>query len=235
MRRHYLVWAIALLAALGFGTAAAQAAGPAADYKLDPEYTSASPDGATTIEQYSKEDPNGGSLWQFWARRGDKLALLDREDADYPAGFRFTNDSQWLMRMQKTGSGEATLYLYWLRYDDTVATTPKPIGDLAWDFFNSRPESRRIMKPDFHMVAGLAKGTEENYRWLRVRWPDNRYIVIMLSGEVSPNGRHGQIRSVDGWRCRYELLTGKFDVPASFAKNNAKAIVRQYIGRHVRP
>jgi hypothetical protein len=131
------------------------------------------------------------------------------------------------VRMQKTGSGEATLYVYWLRPDDSVATTPKPLGDLAWDYFNSRPESRRIMKPDFHFVATLVKGTEENYRWLGVQWPDNRYIVITLSGEVSPNGRHGQILSLNGWRCRYELQTGKFDVPASFAKNNAKAIARQ--------
>ncbi|MGY3032660.1 hypothetical protein ACVIIV_001830 [Bradyrhizobium sp. USDA 4354] len=29
-----------------------------------------------------------------------------------PAGFRFTDDSQWLVRMQKTGSGEQDLYLY---------------------------------------------------------------------------------------------------------------------------
>jgi hypothetical protein len=30
---------------------------------------------------------------------------------------------------------------------------------------------------------------------------------------------------VNGWRCRYDLQTGKFDVPALFSANNAKAIV----------
>jgi hypothetical protein len=29
---------------------------------------------------------------------------------------------------------------------------------------------------------------------------------------------------VRGWRCRYDLATGRFDVPASFARYNAKAI-----------
>jgi hypothetical protein len=38
----------------GIGTAAAQPAGPAAGYKIDPEFTKTSPDGAIMIEQYAK-------------------------------------------------------------------------------------------------------------------------------------------------------------------------------------
>jgi hypothetical protein len=30
---------------------------------------------------------------------------------------------------------------------------------------------------------------------------------------------------VRGWRCRYDLQTGKFDVPALFSSDNAKAVV----------
>jgi hypothetical protein len=30
---------------------------------------------------------------------------------------------------------------------------------------------------------------------------------------------------VHGWRCRYDLQTGKFDVPARFSAGNAKAVV----------
>ncbi len=30
---------------------------------------------------------------------------------------------------------------------------------------------------------------------------------------------------VHGWRCRYDLESGRFDVPALFAGNNAKAIM----------
>jgi hypothetical protein len=38
------------------GTAAAQPAGPPAGYKINPEFTKTSPDGAITIEQYENKD-----------------------------------------------------------------------------------------------------------------------------------------------------------------------------------
>jgi hypothetical protein len=119
---------------------AAQAVGPTADYKIKPEHNSTSPDGTTTVEQYAKIDADGDYTWQFWARHQDKLTLLKPEQADYAAGFRFTNDSQWLVRMQKTGSGESTLYLYRLGPQGFVPATKKPLGDLAWAYFKSRGE-----------------------------------------------------------------------------------------------
>ena len=215
---------IGLFLAAAVGVAAAQTPGPPEGYTLDAEFTEKSPDGAITIEQYAKNDPDAGYSWQFWIRRADKLSLLDPEPADYPAGFRFTNDSRWLVRTQKTGSGEASLYLYRLGAEGFVAATTKPIGDLAWDYFYSRPDARKIMKPDFHISAGLVKGVDDNYRSLGEHWPANRYLVITLWGEVEPNLRHGQLLTVRGWRCRYDLEKGTFDVPASFAQNNAKAI-----------
>ena len=30
---------------------------------------------------------------------------------------------------------------------------------------------------------------------------------------------------LNGWHCRYDLETGKFDVPAVFSANNAQAVV----------
>jgi hypothetical protein len=224
MKRNCLASAPALFLVCVIGAAAAEPAGPPTDYKIDPEYTSTSPDGATIVEQYAKTDADGNYTWQFWARRGDKLTLLKPEQQDYAAGFRFTNDSCWLVCMQKTGSGEADLYLYKLGPDGFVAATAKPLSDLAWAYFYSRPDSRKIMKPDFHIDAELLKGTDENYRWIGVDWPDSRYIVVTLSGDVSPNKRHGQIRSVRGWRCRYDLQKGAFDVPPEFKEHNVKAV-----------
>jgi hypothetical protein len=61
------------------------------------------------------------------------------------------------------------------------------------------------------------------YRSMGVTWPDSRYLVIGLSGEVDSNSRHRQIQTVGGWQCRYDLKTGKFDVPPDFAENNAKS------------
>lgn len=214
---------LVLASAVGMASAQTAAPGPAADYKIAPDLTRKSDDKSIVIEQYLKDgdDP----LWQFWIRRSDTLTLLNKEPSDYPAGFRFTNDLQWLVRMQKTGSGESTIYLYRSSPNGFVEATKKPLGDLAWAFLKSRPDWKKVMKPDFHMSVDLLKGTEESYRWLGVDWPDNRYLVFSLAGEVEPNGRHGQIVSIHGWRCRYDLQKGAFDVPAEFLKDNAKAIV----------
>jgi len=224
MNRNYWASSVGLFVACAVGAAAARTVGPPADYKIDPDHTATSPDGTTTIEQYAKIGADGSYTWQFWARYKDKLAMLKPEQPDYAAGFRFTNDSHWLVRMQKTGSGEGSLYLYKLGPEGFETATRKPLGDLAWAYFNSRPDSRKIRKPDFHIEADLVKGTDDNYRWMGVNWPDNRYLVISLSGEVSPNRRHGEIRALRGWRCRYDLQKGRFDVPPEFAQNNAEAM-----------
>jgi hypothetical protein len=217
---------LALLVSLACATGASAAppAGPPAGFAIEADYSEKSPDGATTVEQYKKPAPDESYNWQFWARRADSFSFLAPEQEDYPADFRFTNDGRWLVRMQKTGSGELTSYLYKLGPNGFESATKKPIGDLAWDFFYSRRESRKIMKPDFHMGAGLLKGTVENYRNLGVDWPENRYIVISLWGEVEPTEKHHQLTTVHGWRMRYDLRESKFDVPQTFIKNNLDAL-----------
>jgi hypothetical protein len=146
-----------------------------------------------------------------------------KPELDYSAGFRFTNDSQWLVRMQKAGAGYQDLYLYHVEKGAFVSATTKPISDLAWDFFKRSKDAKRISPPDFH-IATLVKGTEEAYRWLGVDWPDNRYLVITLSGVIEArHPKHG-VKQLSDWRCRYDLKTGKFDVPAVFAKGNAEAV-----------
>jgi len=160
-------------------------------------------------------------------RRQGTFTLLDPEPADYPAGFRFTRDLKWIVRGQKTGSGESTLYLYRLAPHGDAPPSRKPLGDLAWAFFKTRPDWRKIAKkPEYHESAGLLEGLEENYRSLGVDWPANRYILITLSGDADVKGRKPmQTSVVHGWRCRYDLQTGKFDAPELFSDHNAKAVV----------
>jgi hypothetical protein len=107
-----LAAAFALVIVCALDAVAGQPVGPPGDYQLDPEYTVKSPDGATAVEQYATTNADGNYAWQFWARRNDKLSFLGPEQQDYAASFRFTNDSRFLVRMQKIGSGEAELYLY---------------------------------------------------------------------------------------------------------------------------
>ena len=130
------------------GTAAAQPAAPPAGYKIEEQYTQKSSDGAITIEQYLNKDTDDWK-WQFWVRRQGAFTLLDPELADYPAGFRFTNDSKWLVRMQKTGSRESTLYLYRLGPQGFVPATKKPLGDLV----PSGERSRRTPSITFRRIS----------------------------------------------------------------------------------
>ena len=55
---------------------------------------------------------------------------------------------------------------------------------------------------------------------------EHRYLVIALGGDADVKGRKPmQTSVVHGWRCRYDLQTGKFDVPPLFSADNAKAVV----------
>jgi len=220
---------IGLLAACSIGVcsgAAAAPTAPPAGYNIEDQYTQKSPDGAITIEQYLNKDTDDWKF-QLWVRRQGTLTLLDPEPAEYPAGFRFTNDLKWIVRGQKTGSGESTLYLYRLTPQGYERASKKPLGDLAWAYMKTRPDWRKIVKaPEYHEAAYLLKGLEDNYRGLGVDWPANRYLLIGLSGDADVKGRKPmQTSVVNGWRCRYDLQTGKFDVPAVFSGDNAKAVV----------
>jgi hypothetical protein len=225
---------IALWLALATGVPAC-AEGPGANFKLDPHATIfTSPDKTVQVEQYFKENKDGDWLFQFWTFDSDHRhpSLLNpREDdgmAGYAAGFRFSPDSQWLVRMQKLGSGSQTLFLYRRKDDRFSPATKKPLGDLAWDYFFTTPTSKgmhRDPKNPYgldHAFVGLVRGMEENYAWMGEHWPDSRYVVVGLSFDMQ--GEDVKAPWIEGWRCVYDLKTGKFFVPPEFADDNAKAV-----------
>ncbi|MDH6260106.1 hypothetical protein [Bradyrhizobium sp. BR13661] len=216
-----------LALALMFAAAPALAAsGPPPGFVLtdNADLAFTSPDGATRLEQYMKDAGDWDVKWQVWARRGDQMTELKPEQG-YGAGFRFTADSQWLVRMQKTGSGEQDLFLYHAENGTFVsATGKKSLSDLAWNYFYGRPETKTFPKLDFHISANLLEGTEDAYRSLGMGWPNNRYLVILLGGEFDKHPKNTVMKGLGGWQVRYDLKTGKFDVPAEWAKRNAEAL-----------
>ena len=93
-----------------------------------------SPDGQVIIEQYWKDKGEYDRVYEYWAldAKHEHSALLNRnqypDDARYPAGFRFTPNSQWLVRMQKTGSGSQDLFLYRRNGFEFSSATKKPLS-----------------------------------------------------------------------------------------------------------
>ena len=228
------IW-MALLLALAT-IAPACAGGPGAGFKLVPDAPIfKSPDHKIRLEQYAKEQKDESLLFQFWTfDAGHRHAFLlnpgEGDDvAGYQAGFRFSPDSQWLIRMQKMGAGYQSLFLYRRNGYQFSPATKKPLSDMAWDYFFTTPSSKgmhRDPKDPYsldHAFAALVKGMEENYAWMGEHWPDSRYVVISLSFDMQ--GEEDKTAPwIEGWHCVYDLKTGSFSVPPDFAENNAKAI-----------
>jgi len=226
-RTFFIGLLLAFAIGVGHAAAAAEPAAPPAGYNIDEQFTQKSPDVATTLEQYLNKQDTYDWKWQVWVRRQGTFTLLDPEPAGYPTDFVFTNDLKWIIRLEKIGSGTATLRLYRLTPPGYVPASEKSkLGDQAWAYMKSTPDWRKLVKaPEYHDVADLEDGLAENYRKLG-DWPANRYLVITLSADADVKGRKPmQTGVVNGWRCRYDLETGKFDVPAVFAAGNKKALV----------
>jgi hypothetical protein len=226
-----------ILLLLGIASVApARADGPDAGFKLDPKAkVFTSPDRKVRLEQYAKKAEDGAYVFQFWSfDRNHRHAFLlnPGEEGDnqtsYAAGFRFSPDSQWLVRMQKLGSGSQTLFLY--RRNGYQFSPATPLGDLAWDYFFTTPTSKGMHRdPENpygldHAFVALVKGMEENYAWMGQHWPDSRYVVISLSFDMQ--GEDVKAPWIEDWHCVYDLKTGAFSVPPDFAEHNAKAVTQ---------
>jgi hypothetical protein len=223
---------------VSFGLAAAapaRAEGPGPEFTLrtDANDIYTSPDGQIRLEQYWKDMGDAGYLHQFWTfdDKHQHPSLLNGGEttdlAGYPAGFRFTANSQLLVRMQKTGAGFQTLFLYRRNGFEFSSATRKPLSDMAWDYFWRSPASKKLHRRAkdrdslSHVFAALVKGMDDNYTWLGVHWPDSRYVVISLNFDAQ--GEDKPLPYIEDWWCAYDLKTGTFSVPSAFAEHNANA------------
>jgi hypothetical protein len=213
--------------------APARADDPAAQFKLLEDATITSPDQQLRVEQYAKEQEDQSRLYQFWTFDKDGHGFLlnpgeNDELAGYAAGFRFSPDSQWLVRMQKLGAGYHTIFLYRRNGNRFSAAATKPLGDLAWNYFFSRPASKPMHRNAKdrdsldHAQANLVRGLEDNFTEMGQHWPDSRYLVISLSFDTQ--GEHPRRPWIEDWRCVYDMKTGAFSVPADFADHNRTVV-----------
>jgi hypothetical protein len=149
------------------------------NFKLNREATVfISPDKTVRLKQYAKEQKDGALLYQFWTfdkNHGHPFLLNpgERDDAaGYGAGFRFSPDSQWLVRMQKQGAGYQTLFLYRRNGYQFSPATKKPLGDLAWDYFFTTPTSK-----------GMHRDPKDRYSL------DHAFVALVKGGQLRLDGR----------------------------------------------
>ncbi|MGY3547304.1 hypothetical protein ACVWZ4_002688 [Bradyrhizobium sp. USDA 4472] len=76
----------------------------------------------------------------------------------------------------------------------------------------------------FRAAAGSPGGHGRRLSQTRLDWPNNRYLLISLGGQYDEHPNNTVMKGLGGWQCRYDLQTGKFDVPGIFAKDNADAL-----------
>ncbi len=210
-----MIRAAVLLLAL---TLPAATDGPGPDFQPEDQPADVSPDGQVEVRQYFK--PGNDYVFQFWTfdRDHQHAHLLNPGETgtmtQYAAGFRFSPDSQWLVRMQKVAAGESTLFLYRRDGVTYAPATPKPLGDLAWDYLFSQPEGQAVAHAELSRETVLVRGMDDDYRSLGQHWPPSRFIVISLfSGESATT-------PVGPWRCVYDPQTSTFSVPPDFAAFN---------------
>ncbi|MEJ0000040.1 MAG: hypothetical protein WDO13_13235, partial [Verrucomicrobiota bacterium] len=162
-----MIRAAVLLLAL---TLPAATDGPGPDFQPEDQPADVSPDGQVEVRQYFK--PGNDYVFQFWTfdRDHQHAHLLNPGETgtmtQYAAGFRFSPDSQWLVRMQKVAAGESTLFLYRRDGVTYAPATPKPLGDLAWDYLFSQPEGQAVAHAELSRETVLVRGMDDDYRSL---------------------------------------------------------------------
>ena len=230
--RFITTWILLLL---GFAAPApADAGGPRPGLKLHADATLVSPDKTMRVEQYSRKQADQSLLYQFWTFDGAHrhAFLLNPGESDelagYQAGFRFSRDSRWLVRMQKTGAGYQTLFLYRRNGSHFSSATPKPLGEMAWDYFFSQPLAKKMHRKSAdrdsldHAQVHLVKGLDDNYAAMGQHWPDSRYLVLSLSFDAQ--GEDRPLPWIEDWRCVFDTRTDRFSIPADLARHNAGTV-----------
>ena len=226
---------------LGFAAVApARAAMPDSELtKLtDEDDTFTSPDGQIVIEQYWKDKSEYDRVYaQFIGPSTPSIehgVLLNPGEgldvAGYPAGFRFSSNSRWVVRMQKIGSGTHTLFLYRRNGTDFVGRRAKTAGrdglglllqpaDIAEDpskirgppFDQSRPDQSAARRP----------------RQLRLGGQEMARQPLPRAESVVRRAGRGQeaLPWVEDWQVVFDTKTGQvLDPTTDLAKNNAETI-----------
>jgi hypothetical protein len=173
-----------------------------ASEKAPSEFVAKSPHGRFTITQHwvrpdyiasdtdcNDADCGWAAVLQFADKSKAQVTLADQPEwYPWPADYRISPDEQWIIRDQKTGSGENALFLYHLMPDGQVWRLTTPIDDVV--FATLFPPLHRTRKDYYHLEVVLTS------------W-DLAAGCVHLKAYATPEDKKDQL--IDGRKIRYDL------------------------------
>jgi hypothetical protein len=168
------------------------------------EFDAKSPHGRFTITQKwvrpdyfasdndcNEADCGWAAVLHFVDKSKPQVSLADQPEwYSWPADYHISADEQWIIRDQKTGSGENALFLYHLTREGQIWRLTTPIDDAV--FATLLTPLHRTRKDYYHLEVVLTS------------W-DLAAACLHLKAYATPNDRKDQL--IEGKKIRYDLNT----------------------------
>jgi hypothetical protein len=97
-----------------------------------------SPKGTFEIVQHYDDKEGWSQKLHFVG--GDKPNIVLEGEIPWPGVYYIAPDDRWILRIQKTGSGDNTSYIYFLEKNGSVWRMEQPLGDMGFDFLRHQPK-----------------------------------------------------------------------------------------------
>jgi len=107
------------------------------------DHVTVSPKGTFKIVQHY-DDKNGFSETLHFNSGPDPDVILEGE-ISWAGDYYIAPDDRWILRIQKTGSGDNTSYIYFIEKNGSLWRMEQPLGDMGFDFLR-------------HQLGGLPSG-----------------------------------------------------------------------------
>lgn len=97
-----------------------------------------SPKGTFKIIQHYDEKEGWSENLRFNGEARPDVVL--EGEIPWPGVFYIAPDDRWILRIQKTGSGDNTSYVYFLEKNGSVWRMEQPLGEMGFDFLRHQPK-----------------------------------------------------------------------------------------------
>lgn len=94
--------------------------------------------GAFSIVQHHDDKGQVSQVLRF--KSGDQPEVVLESGINWSGIYYISPDDRWILRIQKTGSGDNTAYLYFLEDNGSVWRMEQPLDKLGFDYLGHRPK-----------------------------------------------------------------------------------------------